>query len=56
VNVTDLTGKLVYSQNLGSVNGAQKVSIDTENLTNGVYMVNVIVDGAVSTQKLVVRK
>ena len=56
VNVTDLTGKQVYSQNLGSVNGAQKVSIDTENLTSGVYMVNVIVDGAVSTQKLVVRK
>jgi hypothetical protein len=30
--------------------------LNTESLTNGVYMVNVIVDGTVSTQKLIVRK
>jgi hypothetical protein len=56
VNVTDLTGKVVYTAALGSVNGAQKVNVNTESLTNGVYMVNVIVDGTVSTQKLIVRK
>jgi hypothetical protein len=56
VNVTDLTGKVVYTSALGSVNGAQKVTVNTESLTNGVYMVNVIVDGTVSTQKLIVRK
>lgn len=56
VNVTDLSGKIVYTNSLGTVNGAQKLNIDTDSLSNGVYMVNVIVDGAVSTQKLVVRK
>lgn len=56
INVSDLAGKVVYSNTLGKVNGAQKVTVNTDSLTSGVYMVNVTVDGAVSTQKLVVRK
>jgi len=56
VNVTDLSGKVVYSNNLGSVKGAQKVSLNTEVLNSGVYMVNVTMNGAVSTKKLVVKK
>lgn len=56
VNVTDLAGKVVFSQNLGTVAGAQNVTMNTESLTNGVYMVNLSVNGTVSTQKLVVRK
>ena len=56
VNVTDLSGKVVFSTTLGTVNGSQNVTIDTQSLTSGVYMVNLSVDGAVSTQKLVVRK
>lgn len=56
INVSDLAGKVVYSNTLGKVNGAQKVTVNTDSLTSGVYMVSVTVDGAVSTQKLVVRK
>lgn len=56
INITDLSGKVVYTNNLGNVNGAQKVTVNTDALTSGVYMVNVTVDGTVSTQKLVVRK
>lgn len=56
VNVTDLAGKVVYTQALGTVNGSQEVALNTESLTNGVYMVNLSVNGTVSTQKLVVRK
>ena len=56
VNVTDLSGKVVYANNLGSVKGAQKVTLNTEALTSGVYMVNVTMNGAVSTKKLVVKK
>lgn len=56
VTVTDLAGKVVYTNNLGSVAGAQQVDINTASMANGVYMVNVDVNGAVSTQKLVVRK
>lgn len=56
INVSDLAGKVVYSNTLGKVNGAQKVTVNTDSLTSGVYMVSVTVDGVVSTQKLVVRK
>jgi hypothetical protein len=57
INVTDLTGKVVYTNEMGSVNaGSQKVAINTAALNNGVYMVNFIANGDVATQKLVVRK
>jgi copper chaperone CopZ len=54
--VTDLSGKVVYTTDLGTVNGTQDVQVNTSSFTSGVYMVNVSVDGAVTTQKLVVRK
>jgi hypothetical protein len=56
VTVTDLTGKVVATQNLGTVAGANSVTVDTQSLSNGVYMVNLSVNGSISTQKLVVRK
>lgn len=56
INVSDLAGKVVYSNSLGMVNGTQNVTVNTDALTSGVYMVNVSVDGVISTQKLVVRK
>jgi hypothetical protein len=56
ITVTELSGKVVYATDLGMVNGAQNVTVHTDALTSGVYMVNITVDGAVSTQKLVVRK
>jgi len=56
INVTDLSGKVVYMNTLGTVNGTQSVNVTTDALKSGVYMVNVTVDGNVSTQKLVIRK
>jgi hypothetical protein len=56
ITVTDLSGKVVYNTDLGTVNGTQDVQVNTSSFTSGVYMVNVTVDGAVTTQKLVVRK
>ena len=56
INVTDLSGKVVFSSDLGTVNGTQNVQVNTSTLTSGVYMVNVNIDGSLSTQKLVVRK
>jgi hypothetical protein len=53
----DLAGKVVYSNDLGTVNsGAHTVTINTDAIANGVYMVNVSVNGSVSTEKLVIRK
>ena len=57
ITVTDLSGKVVYSNALGNVAaGKSEVSLNTAALSNGVYMINVAVDNAVSTQKLVIRK
>ncbi len=56
ITITDLSGKSLFTQNLGSVSGIQNVNVNTESLSGGVYMVNVNVDGAVSTKKLVVKK
>lgn len=56
INVSDLSGKVVYTNALGTINGTQKVNVNTDALTSGVYMVNLTIDGAVSTQKLVIRK
>jgi Secretion system C-terminal sorting domain len=57
ITVTDLSGKVVYSNALGNVAaGKSEVALNTAALSNGVYMINVSADNAVSTQKLVVRK
>jgi hypothetical protein len=56
VTVTDLAGKVIQTNNLGSVAGVQEVNINTVSMANGVYIVNVEANGAVSTKKLVVRK
>jgi len=57
ISVSDLSGKTVYSNNLGSVKaGAHNSTLNTDSFSNGVYMVNVIANGVTSTQKLVIRK
>ena len=55
VSLTDLSGKVVYNNNLGTVNGTKNVTINTGNFANGIYMVAVNSNGNISTKKLVVR-
>jgi hypothetical protein len=57
ITVTDVTGKVVYSNTLSNVvAGNQKVVINTESLNNGIYMVNIISNGSKTTEKFVVKK
>ena len=57
ITVTDLSGKVVYSNALGNVAaGTTEVALNTAALSNGVYMINVAADNAVSTEKLIIRK
>lgn len=57
ISLTDLTGKTVFTNNLGTITaGAHTTTINTDVLSNGVYMVNFVANGVVSTQKLIVRK
>jgi len=57
ITITDLSGKVVYTDNLANVSaGTTEVSLNTAALSNGVYMINVAADNAVSTEKLIIRK
>lgn len=57
VSVTDLTGKVVYTSDLGSkTSGDHKLSFNTAAFSNGIYMINFNANNATSTQKLVIKK
>ena len=56
VKVYDLTGKAVMTENLGTLGeGAHTRTLDCSRLRSGMYLVNVVVGGQVSTSKLIVR-
>lgn len=52
LNITDITGKTVYS----SIITNAQMQVNTSNLVSGVYMVQVLNEGQVSIQKLVINK
>jgi hypothetical protein len=52
VNLFDITGKKVY----GSTINNEQTTINTANFTNGVYIIQVTTNGAVTTGKVVVNK
>jgi hypothetical protein len=54
--VVNTLGQTVYTNNLGNVNGAQNVSINTSDLDAGMYFVNVTVNGTVSTERISITK
>lgn len=51
LNITDVTGKLVYRTNIA---GTPVVTIPTLDFKAGVYMINVVSTEGVSTQKLII--
>jgi hypothetical protein len=52
--ITDMYGRTLFSQELAPA--VNSVAISTEEWSNGMYFVNVICDGKItSTQKLIVR-
>lgn len=55
--MTDLTGKVVYTQDFGNQSeGAYKISVNAEELSNGVYFYTLNVDGELVTKKITVSK
>lgn len=54
VQLTDLQGRELLKTTHSLDAGMQTVSLDLSNLMNGLYMVNIIVDGQVITKKLMV--
>jgi hypothetical protein len=55
IEVVDYTGKVISTQNLGSVSNGSH-TINTTNISEGIYFANLIVNGNVTTNKLVVSK
>lgn len=56
-NVTDLSGKVIFTNNLGNVTaGAHTLNIPTADMANGVYLYNFIAGETVVSEKLVVKK
>lgn len=56
VKIYDLTGKVVYSENLGRMaEGVYTRTIDCQRLQHGMYLVNVVVGNQKATSKLIVR-
>jgi len=56
VNVVNTLGEVVYANSYGNVNGQQMLNIDLSTLSNGVYMVNVMNGGKITTERMVVAK
>jgi hypothetical protein len=54
--MTDISGKVVSTQNVGSKTvGSHVVEINTTSLNEGIYFVNFISNGVITTEKLVIR-
>ena len=56
ISITDMTGKVVYSNELSNVSGVKSVSISAENMNNGIYFVNLTSNGSNMSQKLTINK
>ncbi len=56
VSVINTLGQVVLNNNLGNVNGTQRININGENLENGIYFVNITIGDKTTTQKLTISK
>lgn len=54
LRVYNSMGQQVKGKNYGILNGDQFIDFNTSNLTSGIYTVQLSVDGAISTQKVVI--
>lgn len=53
INIVDLSGKVVQTENLGLLNGDMQVQLSLEDLTAGVYFVEFVTNTGVQTKKFV---
>jgi hypothetical protein len=56
ISLVNTLGQNVFNKNLGTVNGSQNVQINTADLEEGIYLVNVTVNGNTTTQKISIVK
>lgn len=56
VEVFNVYGQIVFSDNMGEVNGMQNVEVSTANLESGMYIVNINVNGNILSKRVSVVK
>ncbi|MBK7130193.1 MAG: T9SS type A sorting domain-containing protein [Crocinitomicaceae bacterium] len=56
IQIVNTLGQVVYTNNMGEVNGAQKVNVNTTDLEAGMYLINITVNGTVMTKRFSVAK
>jgi YbbR domain-containing protein len=56
MNVVDVLGKLVASNSYNLNSGNNKINLDVNNIENGVYFIELNVNGSTSTKKITVTK
>jgi thiol-disulfide isomerase/thioredoxin len=56
VQVINALGQVVYNNDMGDVNGTQKVQVNTADLEAGMYLVQITVNGSVITKRVSVVK
>lgn len=56
ISIVNTLGQTVYNNQLGNVNGTQNVQINTTDLQEGIYLVNVTVNGNTTTQRISIVK
>lgn len=54
ITVTDVMGRVVYSQNMVTVNAGEEISINLQGQAKGIYMVNVSANGEKSSRKVII--
>lgn len=55
VKLVDLQGRVIANQNLTNLNGTQVISIPTENVAKGSYIVSITSNGLTSTKSVVIK-
>ncbi len=56
IELINALGQVVYSNNLGEVNGVQTININATDLATGLYLINLKINGEVITKQLSVVK
>jgi len=56
ITVTNMMGQTIYVNTLSNVSGAQNINLNANNMANGMYFVNLEVNGNVVTKKLSISK
>jgi len=55
IKLIDLQGRVIANQNLTNLNGTQVISIPTENVAKGSYIVSITSNGLTSTKSVVIK-